>query len=55
MKTWHLISVGLIIGVVVILTLLLTPQQTNPAFAAATNFMNAVGSSDDVIRGGGHG
>jgi hypothetical protein len=39
----------LLLGVgIVAVTLLLTPQETNPAFAAAVNFMNAAGKGDDA-------
>ncbi|MBL8161316.1 MAG: hypothetical protein JNJ61_04965 [Anaerolineae bacterium] len=34
--------------VLIILTLALTPQATNPAFAAATTFWNAAGAGDDA-------
>lgn len=37
------------VAVIVIITLALTPQETNPAFAAATRFMNAAGNGEDVI------
>jgi hypothetical protein len=36
---------------IVIITLALTPQETNPAFAAATTFMNAAGKGDDATAG----
>jgi hypothetical protein len=39
------------IAIVVVITLALTPQETNPAFAAATDFMNAAGKGDDAALG----
>ena len=45
------ISVGglLLAAVIIAATLLLTPQEANPAFAAATDFMAAAGAGDDTV------
>lgn len=45
-----LIVVGILLAVIVVagVSLLLTPQETNPAFEAAVNFMNAAGKGDDA-------
>jgi hypothetical protein len=51
MNTKRLLWIGLAIlssiGIIVAITAALTPQQTNPAFAAATAFMEAAGKGDD--------
>ena len=39
------------VAAIVVITLVLTPQETNPAFAAATTFMNAAGTGDDATAG----
>jgi hypothetical protein len=36
------------VAIIVVVTLALTPQETNPAFATATTFMNAAGKGDDA-------
>jgi hypothetical protein len=45
---WIGLSLALVLGAVIAVTLALTPQETNPAFAAAVNFMNAAGKGDDL-------
>lgn len=44
---WIVLGSIVSIAALVIVTLALTPQETNPAFAAATTFMNAAGKGDD--------
>lgn len=44
---WILLAIGLAVGIVVVVTAALIPQETNPAFAAAVAFMNAAGKGDD--------
>lgn len=42
------ITIGVIaLAIVVVITALLIPQQTNPAFAVAVDFVNAAGKGDD--------
>ena len=50
MKRWLLIAVIVIISVValVLVTLALTPQATNPAFDVAVQFANAAGKGNDA-------
>lgn len=51
MKTSSVIITAVVALVLIValvgLTLVLTPENTNPAFAAATRFMNAAGNGDD--------
>jgi hypothetical protein len=44
---WIALGIILSVAVVVVVTLTFTPQETNPAFAAATAFMNAAFQGDD--------
>ncbi len=44
---WIVLAIVVSIMVVVVVTLALTPQETNPAYAAATGFMNAAFQGDD--------
>lgn len=39
----------LAVGVVIVVTLALVPQETNPAFAAALEFAEAVGAGEDEV------
>lgn len=45
---WIVAVVVISVAVIVVVTLALTPGETNPAFAAAANFMNAAGNGDDA-------
>lgn len=44
---WIALAVIVSITIVVVVTLALTPQETNPAYAAATGFMNAAFKGND--------
>jgi hypothetical protein len=44
---WIALAIILSVAVVVVVTLQFTPQEANPAFAAATTFMNAAFQGDD--------
>lgn len=50
MKRWFLIALIVIISLIalVLITLALTPQATNPAFEVAVQFANAAGKGDDA-------
>ena len=45
---WIVLAVVLMIAVIVVITAALTPQDTNPAFAAAVTFLNAAANGDDA-------
>ena len=52
MKSRKLLWIGLAVTVcvaaIIVITLTFTPQETNPAFAVATTFVNAAGKGDDA-------
>lgn len=45
---WIVLAVVASIAVIVVVTLALTPQETNPAFGVATTFVNAAATGDDT-------
>jgi hypothetical protein len=45
---WIVLTIVLAVAVIVVVTAAFTPQETNPAFAAAVAFLNAAGKGDDA-------